>query len=374
MKTNRLLLFLSLTYAVTALAVDPPPDGGYPNQNTAEGEDALFSLTTGIDNSALGYHALHDNTTGSDNTAVGDSALAANTLAGGNTAVGSQALLSSTADFNTAVGAFSLQFNTTGNWNTAVGEQALRFNTRGSTNTALGQAAAIGNITGSQNTVVGWDALGRNQHGNNNIALGYEAGKGCHGSNNIMIGNRGLLDDEGAIRIGTRRTHHTATIAGISGVTIADGVGVVIDTNGQLGTINSSARYKEAIKPMAKSSESLLSLEPVTFRYKKELDPKAIPQFGLVAEDVAKVDPDLVARDEKGKPYSVRYEAVNAMLLNEFLKEHRTVTAQGSEIADLKAKLADALIAQCCIDADVPLIARDADYRHFERWCGLKLA
>ena len=108
MKTNRLLLFLSLTYAVTALAVDPPPDGGYPNQNTAEGEDALFSLTTGIDNSALGYHALHDNTTGSDNTAVGDSALAANTLAGGNTAVGSQALLSSTADFNTEVGAFSL--------------------------------------------------------------------------------------------------------------------------------------------------------------------------------------------------------------------------------------------------------------------------
>src|SRR5438046_134085 len=128
-----------------------------------------------------------------------------------------------------------------------------------------------------------------------------------------------------------RRTANSTYVAGISGVTVAGGIGVIVDSNGHLGTSTSSARYKEAIQPMNKASEAILSLKPVTFRYKKELDPKAIPQFGLVAEQVEKVDPDLVARDENGKPYSVRYEAVNAMLLNEFLKEHRTVAKEANK-------------------------------------------
>jgi len=141
------------------------------------------------------------------------------------------------------------------------------------------------------------------------------------------------------IRIGDP-AHQAATfIAGINGVTVAGGVGVMIDTKGQLGTVVSSARFKDNIQPMAASSKTILSLKPVTFHYKKELDPEAIPQFGLVAEDVAKVDPDLVALDEQGKPYTVRYEAVNAMLLNEFLKEHRKVQAQAEEIAELKSAL-----------------------------------
>src|SRR5205814_6573041 len=107
--------------------------------------------------------------------------------------------------------------------------------------------------------------------------------------------------------------------------TVPSGVGVIVGSNGQLGTVVSSARFKDAIQPMDKASEAILALKPVTFRYKKDLDPDGIPQFGLVAEDVQKINPDLVARDEQGKPYTVRYEAVNAMLLNEFLKEHQTV-------------------------------------------------
>jgi len=156
------------------------------------------------------------------------------------------------------------------------------------------------------------------------------------GSNNIDIGNRGHVGDSQTIRVGTRGTHTDTYVAGISGVSVPEGVGVVIDTKGHLGTIVSSQRYKEAIKPMDKASEAILALAPVTFRYKKELDPEGIPQFGLVAEDVEKLDPDLVARDDKGKPYSVRYEGVNAMLLNEFLKEHRKVEKQEATIAQLK--------------------------------------
>jgi trimeric autotransporter adhesin len=148
------------------------------------------------------------------------------------------------------------------------------------------------------------------------------------GSNNIDIGNLGA-NESATVRIGTTGTQTDTYIAGISGVTVAGGVGVIVDSNGHLGTVVSSARFKEAIKPMDKASEAILALKPVTFRYKHELDPAGIPQFGLVAEQVERIDPDLVAGDDQGKPYSVRYEAVNAMLLNEFLKEHRTVQEQG---------------------------------------------
>ena len=172
-----------------------------------------------------------------------------------------------------------------------------------------------------------------NTTGSNNIALGFNAGFNLTtGSNNIDIGNTGVAAGESnTIRIGTEGTQKATFIAGISGVTVAGGVGVIIDTNGHLGTVVSSARFKDEIKPMDKASEAILALQPVTFRYKKELDPDGIPQFGLVAEQVEKVNPDLVARDEQGKPYTVRYEAVNAMLLNEFLKEHRKVEEQATK-------------------------------------------
>jgi len=155
-----------------------------------------------------------------------------------------------------------------------------------------------------------------------------------------MIGNDGDKSDTGTIRIGVQGTQTRIFVAGISGQTVAGGAAVMVDSSGMLGTMTSSARCKEAIKPMEEASEAILALRPVTFHYKKELDPKGIPQFGLVAEQVEKVNPDLVARDEQGKPCTVRYDAVTAMLLNEFLKEHRKVEEQGAEIAELKAALA----------------------------------
>ncbi|PYK36640.1 MAG: hypothetical protein DME60_14300, partial [Verrucomicrobia bacterium] len=160
------------------------------------------------------------------------------------------------------------------------------------------------------------------------------------GSNNIDIFNRGVPRESNTIRIGSKPLHNATFIAGISGVTVPDGVGVIIGNNGQLGTVISSARFKDEIKPMDKASEAILALKPVTFRYKKELDPEGIPQFGLVAEDVEKVNPDLVARDADGKAYTVRYEAVNAMLLNEFLKEHRKMEEQEAMITELKSTVA----------------------------------
>ena len=184
----------------------------------------------------------------------------------------------------------------------------------------------------------GQAALLSNTTGNDNIALGYFAGQNLTtGSHNIYIGNFGGSDDEsGKIRIGKVGAHTDTFIAGISGGTVPDGVGVIVSAKGKLGTIVSSERFKDEIKPMEKASEVILSLKPVTFRYKKELDPEGIPQFGLVAEQVENVNPDLVARDEQGKPYTVRYEAVNAMLLNEFLKEHRKVEEQEATISQLK--------------------------------------
>ena len=159
------------------------------------------------------------------------------------------------------------------------------------------------------------------------------------GSNNIDIFHLGVAGEANTIRIGRQGTQTATFIAGISGATVPTGVAVIVDSTGHLGTATSSARFKDAIKPMDKSSEAILALRPVTFRYKHELDPKGIPQFGLVAEQVEKVNPDLVAHDNQGKPYTVRYEAVNAMLLNEFLKEHQTVKELKKQVAELTAGL-----------------------------------
>jgi len=253
-------------------------------------------------------------------------------LTNGNTALGEDALLNSLGFDNTAVGFNALLSNTTGIANTATGDGALFRNTSGSNNAALGFHALYFNTMGSENTAIGDSAL-QNNTGSNNIAVGPNAGSNLTtGSLNIDIGNAGVAGESRRIRIGTAGTQTATFIAGISGVTVPGGVGVIVGTNGRLGTVVSSARYKAGIKPMDKTSEAILALQPVTFRYKQELDPDGIPQFGLVAEQVEKVNPDLVARDDQGKPYTVRYEAVNAMLLNEFLKEHRKVEAQSSRI------------------------------------------
>jgi trimeric autotransporter adhesin len=425
-------------------AVVPPPDGGYPNFTTAEGQRALFSLTNGAANTAVGWFSLFSVTTGSfntgvgaatlvlntgdDNTATGTAALLLNTTganntangtaalvnnadgsdntavgafalnnntAGGNTAIGSNALLNNTTGGtleniqgvdvgpNVAVGWQALESNTVASANTAVGYQALHSFTTGPTgieqvglctavgfqalanatgdgfaNSAFGFHALVNDTEGSGNTAIGGAALLSNTTGSNNIALGFSAGSSLTtGDNNIDIGNAGILAESNTIRIGNP-LHNATFIAGISGAAVT-GTAVVVNANGQLGVAPSSIRFKEEIKPMSEASQALYALEPVTFHYKKEVDSAGTAQFGLVAEDVEKVNPDLVVHDEEGKPYSVRYDQINAMLLNEFLTEHRKNEEQEATIAELKSDAAkqqttisqlkngmDALVAQ----------------------------
>jgi Chaperone of endosialidase len=311
------------------------------NGNTFLGDDALINNTAGSANTAIGFQALFSNTTGFSNTAHGAGALYSTTTGNSNTATGTAALgLNTLGGSNTATGRDSLGSNTTGNSNTADGYQALTSNRTGGANTATGHSALISNTTGEFNTADGTGALLINTTGNNNIALGASAGTNLTtGSNNIDIGNSGRGGESGVMRIGAEGQQATTFIAGIKTSPLAMAVAVAINPAGQLGVRASSARYKEAIKPMDKASEAILALKPVTFRYKHQLDPKGIPQFGLVAEEVEKVNPDLVARDAKGKPYTVRYEAVNAMLLNEFLKEHQTLQELKKQVAELTAGL-----------------------------------
>ena len=309
--------------------------------NTATGFQALLNNTTGFNNSAYGFQVLFNNTTGSFNTAVGVQALLSNTTGSGNTATGGSVLISNTEGIaNTAAGVEALFSNTTGSSNTATGAEALRSNTTGTGNTATGQGALFSNTTGFDNTATGLNALFSNTTGSSNIAVGAGAGSNLTtGDNNIHIGNAGVAGEFNTIRIGTQGTQMRTFIAGISGTAVSGGVAVRVNSSGKLGTAPSSERFKEAIKPMDKASKAIFALKPVTFRYKKEIDPDGTPEFGLVAEDVAKVNPDLVARDAKGKIYTVRYEAVNAMLLNEFLKARRQIDAQQKQIDALTAGL-----------------------------------
>ena len=336
------LVFAALAFSPTAQAqLSPPPDGGYAGDNTAEGTDALFSLTTGTENTAIGFDALNSNTTGDSNTATGSIALSSNTTGVRNTANGFAALNSNTTgERNTATGRAAMTFNTTGNNNTADGHDALFNNDSGIRNAATGSFALFSNTTGNSNTASGYDALLNNTTGIGNIALGNFAGSNLTtGDQNIDIGNVGIGAEANTIRIGTEGTQTSAYLAGVYQTNIAKGLVVKVDSDGHLGTVGSSERFKDAIKPMDKASEAVLALKPVTFHYKKELDPDATPQFGLVAEEVEKVNPDLVVRDRDGKVYSVRYEAVNAMLLNEFLKEHKKVEEQQKEITALAVQL-----------------------------------
>ena len=357
MKTGRFLPFLCILSALAlpllALGVEPPPGGGYPGENTAVGDDALFSLTTGTSNSAIGYEALYNTTTGFGNVANGHNALFSNTTGANNTAVGESALYNTTTNRNTATGAFALfsntvgggtadgafalysntsgsfnvavgeytmYYNTTGTSNTAVGNTAMEYNTTGVNNvamgagalfnndtgfnnTGIGEAALVQNMSGAYNVAVGVNALTYSRRGNYNIALGTYAGFNLKsGDYNIYIGNNGLASESGSIRIGDRRYNMNTYIAGISGVTVAAGAQVVVDSTGHLGTVTSSARFKDN-DPANEGREHGDSLTPAgDFPLQERIwTRQALPQFGLVAEQVAKVDPDLVINDESGK-------------------------------------------------------------------------
>jgi hypothetical protein len=287
------LALVGLALLPRAQAISPPSDGDYSTGDTAQ---------------ALG-----------DNTAIGADTLCDMMMLG-----------------NTPYGCHALEGNTTGARNTAIGLNALEGNTMGNNNTAIGFLALEDVAMGNNNTAIGCNAL-YGSTGSDNIALGRRAGVyHVAGNNNIYIGNPGMVSEEGQIRIGSFPLQTATYIAGIQTAAVT-GSPVVIDMRGRLGVTMSSAQFKEAIKPMDKASEAILALKPVTFHYKKEVDPDGIPQFGLVAEQVEKVNPDLVARDEEGKVYTVRYEAVNAMLLNEFLKEHKKVEKLEGVVASLAA-------------------------------------
>ena len=379
-----LFVFLLACFAFfpIAEAVVPPPDGGYPGANTAEGQQALLSLSGGTFNTALGWSSLKSNIAGNYNTGVGAGALVLNT-SDQNTATGAGALLLNTSGFrNTANGALALLNNTEGNFNTATGVQALFHNTIGNYNTASGVVALFANTEGSSNTAVGTGALFINSTGDENTAIGNDALTLNTGSFNTAVGTNALYNNTtgnnntavgrsalftttsgdntavgaSALTNNTSGNHNTALgdgaglnvttannvicigallagqnvsdscyIGNIFGQTSASGAAVYVNSNHKLGTLTSSSRFKDDIKPMERVSEALFALKPVTFHYKKEIDPAGMQQFGLVAEEVEKINPDLVVRDKNGKAYSVRYDQVNAMLLNEFLKEHRKV-------------------------------------------------
>ena len=395
---NRHTIFITMLLAFCCLAllprlhaVTPAPDGGYPGANTAEGYTALFSLTNGTYNTAIGSRALHDNTTGSSNTATGNDALYVNTTGGYNTATGFGTLTNNTTgSYNTASGSGALGFNFTGHNNTATGVdaladnngsyntasggdalvhnaadnntatgyQALYTNTFGTQNTADGFGALFSNIDGSYNTATGLSALLNNTRGNSNtadginallsnttgslnVALGDRAGANLTtGSNNIVIGAGvlGVAGESNKIRIGKQGTQNGTFIAGIYNVAVT-GSSVVVNSSGKLGVAVSSARFKDEVKPMDGASEAILALKPVMFRYKKELDPERRPQFGLLAEDVEKLNRDLVVRDSDGKLYTVRYDAINVMLLNEFLKEHKAFLKEQCKVQEQSRKI-----------------------------------
>ena len=339
------LMFGCFGLSPTARAVTPAePELCAPNFTVKGGCHALYE-NTGIGNTALGWHALAENTdasfstgigagalianNGESNTAVGAAALLVNTTGTENTAVGTDALaLNDTGESNTAAGAFALFNNADGMNNVAIGREALLVNTSGAENTAVGTAALSTVTTGAFNTAIGGSVGANLTTGQSNIVIGDIAGPLLTtASSTICIGGSGINVD------------NTCQIAHIRDVTTQnnDAIPVVVDSAGQLGTLSSSRRFKKDVKPMGNASEALLALKPVTFHYKTDKTNR--PEFGLIAEEVAKINPELVIRDENGKIYTVRYEAVNAMLLNEFLKEHQTVEELKKQVAELTADL-----------------------------------
>ncbi|HSY07021.1 MAG TPA: tail fiber domain-containing protein [Steroidobacteraceae bacterium] len=321
------------TYALHSNLGATMSDPAAGSDNTAVGLEALYSNTTGVDNTAIGLEALYLNTTGNGNTASGFAALNRNTTGTFNTASGFDALYSNTTGSNnTASGYTALNNNTTGMNNTAIGYGALFFSNIAQNNTASGYEALVANTTGSNNTAAGYEALEKNTTGSNNIAEGYQAGSNLStGSNNIDIGNVGVAGESHAIRIGTHGTQKATFIAGIYGTAVT-GSAVVVSSTGKLGVTVSSERFKTAIAPMASNTAKLQKLRPVTFKLKS--DPQGALQYGLIAEEVAKVYPELVIRGERGRIDGVRYDELAPMLLNE-------VQQQAAEIHDLKKQIVE---------------------------------
>ncbi len=317
--------------------------------NTATGLDALAANTTGNYNTATGLDALYTNTFGNYNTATGQGALYANNTGTNNTATGSTALFHNTMGYdNTATGVVALFKNATGHDNTAGGYAALYSSTSGGSNTASGAGALLSNTTANYNTAIGSNALRNNTIGSNNTAVGLNALLNNTGPSNVALG----FSAGSALTAGSGNVCIGAAVTGVAGETNtthirniysshASARAVYVNSDNKLGTLSCSRRYKEEIKPMDKASETLFALKPVTFHYKKEVDAVRMLSFGLIAEEVAEISPDLVSRDEEGKPQTVRYEAVNAMLLNEFLKEHKKVEQQQATIVELKSMIAE---------------------------------
>lgn len=308
--------------------------------NTGVGERALYSNTTGNDNTACGSGALLNNSTGALNTAAGSSALANNTVGNDNTATGVSALAeNTTGTANVASGEVALSSNTIGSNNTAIGTSALIFSISGGNNTAVGADAMQLNATGSNNTAIGDSALANNEQGSNNIAIGQGAGSSpLAGNNNINIGNRGFPSDENTIHIGTAGVQNAIYLAGI-GALLTSGTPVAVSSNGRLGVLSSSARYKRDIHDMGDTSDKLMKLRPVSFRYKA--DPSGSEQYGLIAEEVAKVDPNLVVSGPDGKPETVAYHLLPAMLLNELQKQARADRRRDQELAEKDGQITE---------------------------------
>ena len=357
---NRYITFTAILLGVACFALLPraqAADGGLPNFNTAEGDNALFSVTTGSANTAVGWFSLWltadgsfntavgagsllENTSGNDNTAFGAAALLFNTTGGDNIAVGAAALENNIdGSDNNAVGSFALFANTSGFFNNAHGRSALTANTN-SENNAFGDLAMESNTTGASNTAIGDDALRNNVDGSVNVAVGDEAGTGLGASVNNCI----AINVPGAGPFAV--LDNTCFIGSIFDQPVSD-VGtqeaVFVDQFNVVGITASSRRFKHDIQPMDKASEAILALKPVTFKY--NADKNGRTQYGLIAEEVATVNPDLVVQHKDGEISTVRYEQVNAMLLNEFLKEHKKVQSLETTIAQ-QQKGMDVLTAQ----------------------------
>ncbi|MFN0206369.1 MAG: tail fiber domain-containing protein [Planctomycetota bacterium] len=338
------------------------------SSNTASGTNALLSNTTGTDNTASGREALFSNTIGSSNTASGTGALFSNTTGNENTAFGSGALVFNTQGFsNTASGTNALLSNTTGNSNTASGKDALDSNTTGSNNTAIGKQALGANTIGAFNTAIGFDSLSSNTTASSNLAIGAGAGKDLTtGGDNIMIDNHGTAADVETIRIGKAPVHGRTFIAGIRGVTTANAnaIAVLVDSAGQLGTVSSSRRFKEDIRDMGTSTDRLLDLRPVLFKYKQDQTlpegSSVPPEYGLIAEEVAQIFPDLVVYDEKGAPFTVKYHILSSMLLNEAKKmkaEHKQLKEEHKELRDRVTRLESVEAELASLRAQVSALA-----------------
>ncbi len=321
------LLLIPLTFVCIGLSPEarallpaPTPDGGYPGSNTAEGQDALFSLTNGGFNTAIGAHALYGDTTGSSNTAVGAFVLHVNSSGNGNVAIGQGALGSNTGSGNVAVGFSALVNN----------------QNAGDSSQAFGLGALFHQTTGLYNNGFGAGTLYSNVSGANNTAIGHRAGFHITGKGNVDIGSDVT---------GVAGENNTTRIRNIGTTAFNTGRSVQVDATGKLGYVVSARRYKDEIKPMDKASEALFALKPVTFRYKGDIDPAHVKMFGLIAEDVAEVNPDLVVRNAKGEVDTIRFDSINAMLLNELLKEQRKLQGMEVIVAQQKKDF-EAIIAQ----------------------------